>query len=199
MSETPIIRPASEADAAAIAQLLVDTWQSSFRGLVPDSFLAAMSVAEHEVRHRRRMRQPENRHLIAEDRHGRALGFANVGRNRIAECPAALELYALFVAAPHQGLGLGRRLVGAVAAACAAPGRKTMAVEALTANPSRGFLEHLGARRFGHRSLALGELAVPTVLYLWEDLTAIATPRTINPVRRRIVVIEGIARAPSPR
>jgi GNAT superfamily N-acetyltransferase len=176
MNQIHTIRPATEADAPQIARLLIETWRSTFRDVLPDVFLSALSPEDQEARHRRRMRQPENRHLIAEDGRGQAVGFANAGRNRIAECPAALELYALYIADAHQGLGLGRRLIAPIAAEARARGRVSMAVEALSVNPHRGFYEHLGARRIGTRVLSLGELTVPTALYQWDDLRPLYQP-----------------------
>jgi GNAT superfamily N-acetyltransferase len=197
MSKSPRIREACERDIPAIARLLVDTWRATFRDLLPDSFPSAMSYAEQEERHRRRMRQPEIRYRLAEAADGVVIGFANAGRNRVAECAAPLELYAISVAEAHQGQGLGRRLVAAIARDGCASGRTSMAVEALAANPHRGFYEHLGARPLGARRLSLGELAVPTVLYLWEDLRAIATARRF--VAAGSSATARIARLPSAR
>jgi hypothetical protein len=40
----PRIRPATLADAAAIAKVHVEAWRETYRGLVPDSVLAGLSV-----------------------------------------------------------------------------------------------------------------------------------------------------------
>jgi len=43
MSET-IIRPAGPDDARAIAQVRVDSWRTTYQGMIPAAYLAAMSV-----------------------------------------------------------------------------------------------------------------------------------------------------------
>jgi hypothetical protein len=48
------IRGATAADVPAVAGVLVDTWRTTFRGLLPDAFLDTMSYAHQEERHRRR-------------------------------------------------------------------------------------------------------------------------------------------------
>ena len=40
----PVLRPAFEDDAHAIAQLRVDAWRATYRGMIPDAYLDAMSV-----------------------------------------------------------------------------------------------------------------------------------------------------------
>src|SRR5687767_3602644 len=40
------IRPALPSDARAIADVHVRTWQSTYRGIVPDAYLDALSVDE---------------------------------------------------------------------------------------------------------------------------------------------------------
>ena len=174
------IRRATDRDLGAIARVLVDTWRDTFRGLIPDSFLDAMSYGDQEERHRRRLRQPENLHLVLEDAGGGIVGFANAGRNRLAEYPYSTELYAIYIGAAHQGLGLGRRLLGAVAGAGLERGRTQMLVQALEVNPCRAFYDRLGARRLGTRSLSLGEFSVPAIDYGWEDLSVLTRPQRIG-------------------
>ena len=43
------IRPALPSDARAIADLHVRSWQSTYRGIVPDAYLDALSIDERET------------------------------------------------------------------------------------------------------------------------------------------------------
>ncbi|MBI1777640.1 MAG: GNAT family N-acetyltransferase [Proteobacteria bacterium] len=179
-TSAPSIRPATERDLPAIARVLVDTWRSTFQGILPDSFLSALSYPEQEERHRRRMRQPENQHLVIEDTAGTVVGFANSGRSRLVEYPHLSELYAIYILADHQARGLGRRLVGAVARALIVQGRSRMLVRALEANPCRAFYEHLGAERLGMHSLAMEDFAVPAIDYGWDNVRQLAGLREVG-------------------
>jgi hypothetical protein len=42
-----IIRAAQPTDAAAIAKVHVDSWRTTYKGIVPDDFLAALSYEQH--------------------------------------------------------------------------------------------------------------------------------------------------------
>ncbi len=46
---TITIRPAVAADAAAIARVHVDTWRTTYRGIVPDEHLAKLSYEKGEL------------------------------------------------------------------------------------------------------------------------------------------------------
>jgi GNAT superfamily N-acetyltransferase len=43
-----VVRPAAEADAAAIAAIHVRAWRAAYRGLVPEAVLAGLSVERRE-------------------------------------------------------------------------------------------------------------------------------------------------------
>lgn len=83
-----------------------------------------------------------------------------------AEAPQTGEVYALYVSARHQGLGLGRRLVQAVAAELAGFG-------CLAANaPARRFYEAIGGRLAGARLFDENGILLPEVIYAWADIWA---------------------------
>lgn len=46
------IRPASPDDIPAITRVLVDTWRTTFRGLLSDGFLDGMTYERQEYRHK---------------------------------------------------------------------------------------------------------------------------------------------------
>ncbi len=41
-----IIRPATPADASAIAQVRIDAWRTTYKGMIQDAYLAAMKVED---------------------------------------------------------------------------------------------------------------------------------------------------------
>jgi ribosomal protein S18 acetylase RimI-like enzyme len=106
------IRQGTGDDLFMIAGVLVDTWRSTFRGLLADDFLDGMSREEQAVRHARRMGVPGVSYLVAvEPVSGEIVGFANFGSGR-GKVPVDIhEIYALYVRTEHQGSGIGTALV----------------------------------------------------------------------------------------
>lgn len=94
-----MIRPATAADAAAIGEVHVRSWQAAYAGLIPADFLAGLS-AEARAASWARLIGDGGAVLVAEE-DGVVAGFAAYGDGR---------LYALYLLPEYWGRGLGRAL-----------------------------------------------------------------------------------------
>jgi ribosomal protein S18 acetylase RimI-like enzyme len=99
-----VIRRARVEDAPAIARIWVDAWRTSYRGLVPDAVLAALSLAQR-VEHWRSRLEVEHTTLVA----GEVDGYCRA-------LPAGGEIASLYVHPDCQGRGLGGALLEAALA-----------------------------------------------------------------------------------
>jgi GNAT superfamily N-acetyltransferase len=107
------LRPAGVDDARAVAEIAVDTWRSTYRGIIPDSVLDALSVAKREASMRERLADPRSgfRMALAEER-GRTVGFVAYGPSRDDDARLdAGEVYAIYVRRELWGHGLGGALL----------------------------------------------------------------------------------------
>ncbi|OBZ96893.1 acetyltransferase [Pararhizobium polonicum] len=169
------IRPGTGDDLLMIAGVLVDTWRSTFRGLLADAFLDGMSREEQAVRHARRMGQAGVSYLVAvEPLAGDIIGFANFGPARGAAPAHVHELYALYVRADYQGLGIGSALVRLTAKHCAGQGATSLFAWVLAGNPNRQFYERMGAKAAETSRIGLGDQSYEQVAYLWEDIAGLS-------------------------
>ena len=166
------IRPATVEDAPALAEVHVASWHETYRGLVPDEYLASLSVAERIERWRGRLTgaDPGAFTLVAEDDQGRLVGFATGGPEREGAPVYTGELYAIYLLRAAQGAGLGRRLVQAVVERLLAEGHRSMLVWTLAANPSRGFYERLGGQLVRSTTITIGGANLEDVAYGWTDI-----------------------------
>jgi ribosomal protein S18 acetylase RimI-like enzyme len=168
------IRPATVRDVPAIATLLVDTWRSTFTGILPDDFLSGMSQAKQEERHRRNMDRSDTAYFVAESgNEGRIVGFADCGPSRTAELAHSGELYAIYILSEFQRRGLGDRLVRAAASALWRQGHRSMFAWVLTINPNSRFYEILGGRAIARQPVTLGSTTVDEIAYGWDDISAL--------------------------
>lgn len=110
------IRGATESDADAIGLFQTQCWREAYRGLVPDAFLAAMSVEQRRVRWAHRLSVGERVAAVAWSG-GDVAGVVSWADDRVE---AAVELKTLYVGAAYRGAGLATalmtRAVGAGAA-----------------------------------------------------------------------------------
>jgi GNAT superfamily N-acetyltransferase len=174
------IRRGTVADLPAIAQVLVDTWRTTFGGVLPDPFLQAMSYEQQEERHRRTMGRPESIYFAATAEPDGVVAFASGGPSRSPEYPYPNELYAVYIRQQYQARGIGRRLLTAVSDQFIGSGRPAMIVWVLAVNPFRPFYERLGARPIDKQKIVLGTTEVEQIAYAWADLRLIGTPSSLT-------------------
>src|SRR5688500_8442383 len=138
------IRPATQADIPAIARVHVDSWRSTYRGIVPDEYLDSLTYANRERMWRQVLGEFAERHVahVAEDADTGVVGFA---LGATADEPGFDgEMLAIYLLSDHQGVGVGRRLMATVAKDLAARGMGSLIVWVLAENPARRFYEALG-------------------------------------------------------
>ena len=111
------IRAAAGADARAIAEVHVRSWQAAYRGQIPASVLAALSVDARAKWWEQTLGNPANRVLVAEET-GRLVAFVNFGpvRDEDADSDSVGEVYAIYCLAEFWDRGIGRKLMEAAIA-----------------------------------------------------------------------------------
>lgn len=131
------IRTAAAHDARAIAVLQVASWQTAYRGLLPDGLLDGLSVDDREQTWRHLLAEGV-RVLVSEQEPGgaRALtGFASCGPSRDDDAPAGCgELYALYAHPDVWGRGVGRDLHSAALTELASSGQVEASLWVLDGN-----------------------------------------------------------------
>ncbi|MGA1975935.1 MAG: GNAT family N-acetyltransferase [Conexivisphaerales archaeon] len=170
-----LIRRATVADANAIAHIQVDTWRTSYRGMIPDGHLDSLSYESCADRWTQRMQSADGRSgfLVAQEEYGVIIGFASYGPERSADPVYRGELYAIYVLEAHQKRGVGSFLVREVAGNLMEGGFDSMLLWVLADNPSRRFYEKLGGRNLRSQPIEIGGAKLQEVAYGWEDLTAL--------------------------
>jgi ribosomal protein S18 acetylase RimI-like enzyme len=108
------VRPATDADARAIATIRVGSWKAAYAGLIPDVLLEHLD-AEYEAERRAQHwaehhADPRSAEFIAL-RDGLAVGWASAGPCRDDDGPTRGELYALYVLPDHWSTGAGHALI----------------------------------------------------------------------------------------
>jgi len=166
------IRNARTEDAAAIGRIHVDSWRTSYKGIVPDDYLASLSYERHVNNWRQILSQYSHRNFIvtAETDQGELAGFASSGAKRDGPQAYAGEVYAIYILQPYQKRGIGRKLLSASAKRLIENEMTSMLLWVLAENPARGFYEHLGGQWLEEKSLEIGGAELIEVAYGWPDV-----------------------------
>jgi ribosomal protein S18 acetylase RimI-like enzyme len=175
------LRAAVTADAGAIARVHVASWRTTYRGLMPQSYLDGLRLDDYTERWSRILEDPASRSIVfVVEEAEQVVGFASCGRERDGDPRYQGELYAIYLVREAQGRGHGGALVRACAAALAERGRTSMVIWVLRDNePARRFYERLGGAFLRERPLDFGAgFAAMEVAYLWADVrgTLLAPP-----------------------
>jgi ribosomal protein S18 acetylase RimI-like enzyme len=183
MTDTAPPRPARADDASDIARVHVESWRTTYQGMLPDRYLVAMDVRDYEERWSRTLSDPYQRSavFVVEERE-RVVGFASCGRERDGDPRYQGELYAIYLLDEARGRGHGRAMVEVAAAELAARSMTSMVVWVLRENaPARGFYERLGGTYLRERPMDLGlGLSVREVSYLWPDIAPLVRSGSVG-------------------
>lgn len=136
-----MIRAASQEDAADLARIHVRSWQAAYRGLVDQAFLDSLDVQSRTERWDRILSQVRGRVLVVETSDEIA-GFCALGP---ADQEDWGEIYSIYLAPEHWGVGLGRELLVAGELALSEAGYERALLWVLDGNPrARSFYERQG-------------------------------------------------------
>jgi ribosomal protein S18 acetylase RimI-like enzyme len=163
------IRAAYSADAGRIASLDVDTWRSTYAGVLTETYLVGLS-AERRQQGWAKVIQREPRDVrVAVDAEGTVLGFGSCGKCR-AEPGFNGEVFTLYIDPDWHNRGIGRRLLFALFARLVAQGCGSVIIWVLQDNPARFFYERLGGVLVWRKAFTVGGKSVPALGYGWRDL-----------------------------
>jgi hypothetical protein len=173
MSGPVAIRRARPADAVQIAAVHVAAWRSAYPGLLPDEYLAGLSVSRIAAGYERMIRGGEGVFVAARGGSDaqagpRIVGFAN-GEPRqggIAEG----EISLLYVLDDWRERGLGRRLIRSVGLHLAGTGCRSAFLWVLRDNPSRWFYQHLGGRPVAEGTVRFAGRELQQTAFLWDPI-----------------------------
>jgi len=184
-SETPYrIRRATCDDVRDIARVHIDSWRSTYAGILPDEFLANLTYERREVSWRRDLCEEPDEHeliLVAADQTGQIVGFASGGPEHEHDPDYTGELYRLYLLAEHQRRGIGRRLVEAIAQHLIEQGMPSMMLWVMADNPARAFYEQLGGVPIRTREWEVMGRPLGVVAYGWPDTRVLVKASTGRP------------------
>jgi hypothetical protein len=91
------IQTATVEDCRAVAEVHIESWQHAYRGILPEQYLASLSVADREVMWRRLVEQ-QTSHLLVARAPGQVVGFVAFGASCDEGAPIdRAEIWAIYV------------------------------------------------------------------------------------------------------
>jgi ribosomal protein S18 acetylase RimI-like enzyme len=138
------LRSAKRDDARAIAQIHVAAWRAAYRGLMPDDYLAALSVDARTTMWQNALGRATPAQVALAEIDGTLAGFCSYGPTRDEEPPEVAEIYAVNIHPDYWRRGAGRLLCEHALREAAAREHSAITLWVMTGNErARGFYERL--------------------------------------------------------
>ncbi len=169
------IRAATEHDAVEISHVHVDSWRTTYAGIVPDEYLATLNEAERVPLWREWLTRDVQVYIA--DLDGEVVGFVSGGAIREPVQSYDAELFAIYLLQQAQGRGIGTALLRELAGSLTSKGFTSMVVWVLERNPSRQFYVKTGAQLVTSKEIEIGRVMLSEVAYGWRDLATIPVVR----------------------
>lgn len=167
------IREATIEDAPAIARVHIESWRTTYGGIVPEDYIGKFARDERERVWRKILDDPARRQFVcvAEAEDGRLVGFVSGGAARGEANGFSGEVYAIYILDAHQRRGIGRRLTAALGRRLLRAGYDSMLIWVLAANPARDFYAALGGAIVAEKPAEIpGADELIEVAYGWKDI-----------------------------
>jgi ribosomal protein S18 acetylase RimI-like enzyme len=139
------IRDAKATDAGAIAEIHVAAWRAAYRGVMPDDYLAALSVEKRTAMWQTTIAKAGPAKLAVAELDGRLAGFCLFGPTRDDAPSDIAEIYAVNVHPEFWRQGAGQSLCEHAVREAAAREHSAVTLWVLKENDrARRFYERLG-------------------------------------------------------
>lgn len=173
-----IIREAKLKDAAAIAKVHVDSWHTTYQGIIPESYLAKLSYQKRKERWTNilsisTVEKADYWVYVAENNLKQIIAFADGGIERNGDAIYQGELYAIYILETYQRKGIGRKLFKTIAGKLAQSGLKSMLVWVLENNPACQFYQALGGQKVKQKQVEFDGVKLNEIAYGWLDTTVL--------------------------
>jgi L-amino acid N-acyltransferase YncA len=162
------IRVATVQDAGAIARVHVESWQTTYAGIVPEDYLANLDVVQREASWREWLTFDVDVFVAEVD--GEVVGFVGGGAIREPVKGFDAELFAIYLLREAQRRGIGMALLKRLAGSLGERGFGSMVAWVLEDNSSGGFYSRSGGVRVASKEMEVGGVMLPVVAYGWRDL-----------------------------
>ena len=165
-----VCRPARLADTRVISEVYIDTWRSTYAGILPDQVLVGMRANKLSGSFARALKHRTEIIMVADHPEQGIIAMGSAGENRGINSAYSGEIYTLYVHPGSQNEGIGETLLAHLFGALAQAGHDSAVIWVLALNPSRFFYERMGGQRAGERREALWGTTLLEWAYGWTDL-----------------------------
>lgn len=166
------IREANISDAAGLARVSVDSWRSTYSGIIPQEYLDSLTYENRTSRWKERLSNLDGPGFtfVVEDGFGNIIGYAGGLKGNSGNPVYTGEVGDIYVLKDYQDQGIGRRLMATTALRLKEYGHSSLLVWTFEDNPYRTFYESLEGSLIDEKEAEIGGRKLKQVAYGWQNL-----------------------------
>lgn len=165
-----IIRQAILNDAKGIAQVHVDSWRTTYKGIIPQKSLNNLSYKHRSNLWEKNIQRDDSYVLVVENDLGEIIGFADAWKRKNNIEAASGDLTSIYILEEYQGKGIGKCLLKEIFKHFKVLGYEKVFVDVLEANNTRHFYEYYGAKKVKINEIKMGNKVLNLSIYQWENI-----------------------------
>lgn len=164
------IRKAIEKDIKGITKVHVDSWKTTYKGILSDEIIEVTTYESREKQWKSIFTQAVGNQYryVAETLDGEIIGFIDGGLERTGKYDYDGELYAIYLLEEYHGYKVGQRLFQSLVSEFMQNDICSVLVWVISNNPSIGFYEKLSPEQVNTKFLE--RLNVQETAYGWRDM-----------------------------
>lgn len=163
------IKQAEIGHAKGISRVHIDSWKTTYSGIVPQDYLDQLDYESREQQWRKNLSVSQV--FVAETSGKQVAGFSTGGKERTGNYGDAVgEVYAIYILKEYQGRGLGKQLLKPIVNNLQQQDIDELIVLALEDNPACGFYKSLGGKAIGRLEIEIAGTHLGETVFHWKSL-----------------------------
>lgn len=158
------------ADKECIAKVHVASWRTTYKGIIPDTFLANLSYEQFTAIWDENLKREDNFIIVVENDEGEIVGFADSYKKESNKEENAIDLTSIYLLETYQGRGLGKLLLKKLFTHYKDQGYTKVFVEVLEDNKTCYFYEYYGAEFVKTVQIKIGGKVLNESIYVWQSV-----------------------------
>lgn len=173
------LRPATPDDAHGIARVHIESWKTTYRGIMPDSVIDNLdNTVERRKAHWEQVATKGESIIFVAEQDEQIVGFVSGGKLQDEVKGYDLELYTLYLLESAQGQGIGKALFEVLVKTAHEQSYKSLVLWVLDANNSKGFYEHLGGKLVAESTWQAKDRLLKKLAYGWANLSNLVSNKS---------------------
>lgn len=166
------IRQAVYEDAEGIAFVHVNSWRSTYKGVVSDDYLNGLTIETRKKNWQKNFHTINSCVVVAVDETGKIVGFASGGPEQThhPKYYRTGEVYAIYLLESFQRKGIGKQLIKAILDHLDDLGLEQLLIWALEDNTYRLFYEQIGGSVIERTTIEMDRKRYTEIGYGWDSI-----------------------------